>query len=174
LVEADIRSTSIGYYVGVEADSAYQQEPLRYYGQLSECIRIAPLAENLYLVPSIGPQRNAASILESSEMRRLLEDARGRFDFVVIDAPSLSRCNDALLLEPHTDGLILVTRPGVTQSSLLTEAITEFADSEQVRLLGAVINAIEMQIAPPTIEAASMIDDLPFPKPEEVSMTHVP
>jgi capsular exopolysaccharide synthesis family protein len=170
LVEGDLRSPSIGYYVGVEADVNAQDDALRYYGQLSECIRIAPLAENLYLAPSVGPQRQSASILESNEMRRLLEDARGRFDFVVVDAPALSRCNDALLLEPHTDGLILVTRPGITQSSLLNETINEFMDSDQTRLLGAVINGVPMAIAPGTADQMPGMEDMPFPKAEEVSI----
>jgi capsular exopolysaccharide synthesis family protein len=170
LVEGDLRSASIGYYVGVEADVTAQEDTLRYYGQLSECIRIAPLAENLYLAPSVGPQRQSASILESNEMRRLLEDARGRFDFVVVDTPSLSRCNDALLLEPHTDGLILVTRPGITQSSLLTETINEFMDSDQTRLLGAVINGVPMAIAPGSPDQMPGMEDMPFPKAEEVSI----
>jgi capsular exopolysaccharide synthesis family protein len=170
LVEGDLRSPSIGYYVGVEADVNAQDDALRYYGQLSECIRIAPLAENLYLAPSVGPQRQSASILESNEMRRLLEDARGRFDFVVVDAPALSRCNDALLLEPHTDGLILVTRPGITQSSLLNETINEFMDSDQTRLLGAVINGVPMAIAPGSMDQMPGMEDMPFPKAEEVSI----
>jgi capsular exopolysaccharide synthesis family protein len=170
LVEGDLRSPSIGYYVGVEADVNAQDDALRYYGQLSECIRIAPLAENLYLAPSVGPQRQSASILESNEMRRLLEDARGRFDFVVVDAPALSRCNDALLLEPHTDGLILVTRPGITQSSLLNETINEFMDSDQTRLLGAVINGVPMAIAPGSADQMPGMEDMPFPKAEEVSI----
>ncbi|MBE9029132.1 P-loop NTPase [filamentous cyanobacterium LEGE 11480] len=171
LIEADLRSPSIGYYVGVEADVNSQEDALRYYGQLSECIRIAPLAENLYIAPSVGPQRQSSAILESNEMRRLLEDARGRFDFVVVDTPSLSRCNDALLLEPYTDGLILVTRPGITQSSMLNEAINEFMDSEQTRLLGAVINGVDMQIPQSSPEQMPGIEDMPFPKPEEVSIT---
>ncbi len=170
LVEGDLRSPSIGYYVGVEADVNAQDDALRYYGQLSECIRIAPLAENLYLAPSVGPQRQSASILESNEMRRLLEDARGRFDFVVVDAPALSRCNDALLLEPHTDGLILVTRPGITQSSLLNETINEFMDSDQTRLLGAVINGVPMAITPGSADQMPGMEDMPFPKAEEVSI----
>ncbi len=167
LIEGDLRSPSMAHFVGVEVDVESQQDPLRYYGQLTECIRIAPLAENLYLAPSVGPQRQPASILESSEMRRLLEDARGRFDFVVVDTPALSRCNDALLLEPYTDGLVLVTRPGVTQSSLLNEAITEFSDSDQTRLLGAVINGVEMPIVQ-TIPDPMKIADMPFPIPEEM------
>jgi capsular exopolysaccharide synthesis family protein len=170
LVEADLRSPSMAHFVGVEVDPEAQQDPLRYYGQLSECIRIAPLAENLYLAPSVGPQRQPASVLESGEMRRLLEDARGRFDFVVVDTPSLSRCNDALLLEPYTDGLVLVTRPGVTQNSLLNEALNEFADSDQTRLLGAVVNGVEMQISA-TVTDTSRVEELPFPIPEEMPIT---
>jgi capsular exopolysaccharide synthesis family protein len=170
LVEGDLRSASIAYYVGVEADVNDQEDALRYYGQLSECIRIAPLAENLYVAPSVGPHRQSASILESNEMRRLLEDARGRFDFVVVDSPSLSRCNDALLLEPYTDGLILVTRPGITQSSLLNETINEFMDSDQARLLGAVINGVPMTIAAGSTDQMPGMEDMPFPKAEEVAI----
>lgn len=172
LIEGDLRSPSIGHYVGVENDINYQQATLQYYGQLSECLRLAPLVENLYLVASLGPQRQATSILESNEMRRLLEDARGRFDFVVIDTPALSRCNDALLLEPYTDGLILVTRPGITQSSLLNEVINELMDTDPSRLLGAVINGVEMHIVPEHVKLRPGIDDMTALSPEMISRVH--
>jgi capsular exopolysaccharide synthesis family protein len=153
LIEADLRSPSRSDYVGIAPDPDSLIEPLRYYGQISECIRLAPEVENLYIVPSAGPQRQAASILESSEMRRLLEDSRGRFDLVVLDSPSLSRCNDALLLEPYSDGMVIVTRPGTTQESILTEAIDHLTESDDHRLLGAVINAIDIQL-PRAVEDA--------------------
>lgn len=153
LVEVDLRSPSRSDYVGIAPDPDSVVEPLRYYGQISECIRLAPDVENLYIVPSAGPQRQAASILESSEMRRLLEDARGRFDLVVLDTPSLSRCNDALLLEPYSDGIVLVTRPGTTQESILTEAVDYLTETEDHRLLGAVINGVDVQL-PRAVEDA--------------------
>jgi capsular exopolysaccharide synthesis family protein len=146
LIEADLRSASLASQVGIQLDADMQVEPLRYYGQLSDCVRLAASVENLYVVPSVGPQRHAAAILESSEMRRLLEDARGRFDLVVLDTPSLSQCNDALLLEARTDGMVIVTRPGVTQQSLLTEAINELMESDQRRLLGVVVNGADLPI----------------------------
>jgi capsular exopolysaccharide synthesis family protein len=146
LIEADVRSPSMAHLVGIQPNPDAQLEPLRYYGQISDCIAMAPLVENLYVVPSCGPQRQAASIIESSEMRRLLEDARGRFDFVVLDVPALSKYNDALLLEPLTDGMVIVTRPGVTSQSLLAEALNEFSASEDVDLLGSVINGVEMPL----------------------------
>jgi polysaccharide biosynthesis transport protein len=142
LVEADLRSRSKAgiFDIALDADAAI--EPLRYYANRSEAINLVPAIANLYVLPSPGPQRQAAAIIESSELQLLLKDARGRFDLVIVDAPSLSRCNDALLLEPLTDGLILVTRPGTTRSSLLNEAIDQFAEAE-VTVLGALINGVE-------------------------------
>jgi Mrp family chromosome partitioning ATPase len=72
----------------------------------------------------------------------LLEDARGRFDFVIVDSPALSKCNDALLLQPLTDGIVLVARPGLIKGSMLNEAIDEFVEDE-LPLLGVVINDVE-------------------------------
>lgn len=143
IVEADLQSPSQAPAMGVSPDPDSLVEPLNYYGELSNCIRLVPDVENLYIIPGAGPQRRSAAILESSEMQRLLKDARGRFDLVVIDTPALSLSNDALLLEPLTDGIILVTRPGVSQSSLLNAAIEELTESEEITFLGAVINAAE-------------------------------
>ena len=61
---------------------------------------------------------------------------------MIFDSPSLDRCNDALLLEPSVDGLILVTRPGITQKNLLSTTIDEFLDAE-LPLIGVVINEVE-------------------------------
>ena len=146
LIEADLRSPSRVASFGITPDPDSLVEPLRYYGNLNECIRLVPGVENLYIVPSAGPQRQAAAVLESSEMRRLLEDGRGRFDWVILDAPPLSRCNDALLLEPYTDGMVLVTRPGQTEESLLIETAQQFVESETIQFLGAIITDTDIPI----------------------------
>ncbi|NJR41103.1 MAG: CpsD/CapB family tyrosine-protein kinase [Leptolyngbyaceae cyanobacterium CSU_1_4] len=138
-------------------------EPLRYYGNLNECIRLAPGIENLYIVPSVGSQRQAAAVLESSEMRRLIEDGRGRFDWVILDAPPLSRCNDALLLEPYTDGMVLVTRPGHTEEGLLIETAQQFVESEAVQFLGAIITDTDIPI-----QAQDLLPDSSSPLEEHV------
>lgn len=150
LIETDLRSPSHARSVGVTSDPNSILEPLRYYGNLSDCIRLGAI-ENLYIVPSAGPQRHAAAILESSEMRRLIEDSRGRFDLVIMDSPPLSRYNDALLLEPYADGMILVTRPGYTEDGLLNEATQEFIESEEIQFLGAIINGAEIPLPETTM-----------------------
>ena len=142
LVEADLRSPSKAQSIGAESDPEARIEPLNYYAAQNEAIKLVPEIENLYIMPSVGPQRQTAAIVESNELQRLIKDARGRFDLVVIDTPSLTQCNDALLLEPLTDGIILVTRPGTTRSSLLNEAVEQLIEAE-VPLLGAIINDVD-------------------------------
>lgn len=147
LVEADLRSGSNAQYLGLVNDDRVLMEPLRYYGgSIGDNIRMVPFIENLYVSPSPGPQRQAAAILESSEMRRFLDDARERFDMVILDTPSLSRVDDALLLEEQSDGMILVARPGVTERAVLNTALEELELNEDIRLLGVLINGANVAL----------------------------
>ncbi len=142
LIEGDMRSSSQANFLKLTPEPDASVEPLRYYSSLSNCMQLAPDIENLYVVASPGPQRKAAAILESSELKRLFEDAKGRFDLVVVDSPALSLCNDALLLEPLADGIIIVTRPEYTQESILSKGVEELLEAE-LPLLGAIINGVD-------------------------------
>lgn len=169
LIEADLRSPSLCKTLKVAPDPDATIEPLRYYGSLSECIRLVPEVENLYIVPSPGPLRRPAAILESSEFQRLLEDAKGRFDMVVIDTCALSVCNDARMLEPLTDGMILVTRPGYTGTNLLAEIADELSESEEITLLGAIINGADVAPLAPSMEESRLSEE-----PETVEAQEAP
>ncbi len=151
LVEADLRKPSLIEALGVAPDLGANIEPLQYYGSPSDCIRLVPSLENLYIVPSTGPQRQPAAILESSEMKRLLEDCRGRFDFVVVDTPSILRYNDAVLLESSVDGFMVVTKPGQTQESMLNETL-ELISEAQIPFFGVVINGADIPMMDNMVE----------------------
>ena len=153
LIEADLRSLSNAQWVDLEPDINAHSEPLRYYNnqenhhdeQDQDTIRLVPGVPNLYIVPSPGKLRQVAAIIESDELRRFIEDARGRFDVVIIDTPSLSKCNDALLLEYLTDGIVLITRPGISRGTMLGETIDQFTEIE-IPIIGAIINDLEKTV----------------------------
>jgi capsular exopolysaccharide synthesis family protein len=142
IIELDLRSPSHASSLRVTPDPDAIVEPLRYYGNLSECVRLVPDVENLYIVPSPGPVRQSAAVIESSELRRLLEDARQRFDFVILDTCALSLSNDPLLIQPYSDGILLVARPNYTQENMLGEAIDQLTEAE-LGLVGVIINGAE-------------------------------
>jgi capsular exopolysaccharide synthesis family protein len=145
IIETDLRSASACRSLKLTPDIPCL-EPLRYYSDLSHCIRLAPEVEELYIIPSVGPLPNSAAILESNEMRRIIKEAAHRFDMVILDAPPLSVCNDAFLLEPLTDGMVIVTRPGYTQSSLLAEYIEPLIEQEETTILGGIINGADIPV----------------------------
>ena len=146
IIEMDLRSPSRCQSLNVTLDADATIEPLRYYGSLSECIYMVPAVENLYIVPSPGPIRQSAAIIESSEMRKLMEDARERYDLVILDTSTLSLSNDPLLIQPYSDGMILVARPNYTQENMLGEAVDQLTESE-MGLLGTVINGADIIVS---------------------------
>ncbi len=169
LIEGDLRSPSKVDSLGMVPESNWAAEPLRYYGNLSDCMRLVPGVENLYVIPSPGPIRRPAAILESSEMQRLFAEVRHRFDLVAIDSPALSANNDAITLEPLADGIVLVARPYYTMSGMLAEAIEQLTGSDDEeeesvksgpRLLGAIVNGADIPVA---VEPELQQLELPFP-----------
>ena len=165
LVEADLRTNApvSRKYFNIEPNPESLNNPVGYYDLRNDSISLVPDIENLYILPSPGFQQQAAAIIESNEMQRFLKDVRSRYDMVIIDTPSLYRCNDALLLEPFVDGIVLVTRPGVTLRSLLGETVDEFIEAE-LPLIGAVINEVETLI--PMADSSQREDNLPVENEE--------
>lgn len=168
IIETDLRSPSRCTSLKVIPDSDATIEPLRYYANLSECIRLVPDVQNLYIIPSPGPVRQSAAILESSEMRRLIEDVRERFDLVILDTSSLSISNDPLLIQPYSDGIVLVARPHYTQENMLGEAIDQLVESE-LGLLGAIINGADIIVSVPEQVVRSSTFTSEVEESEEVS-----
>lgn len=167
IIETDLRSPSRCESLKVTPNSEANLEPLRYYGSLGECIRLVPDVENLYIIPSPGPVRQPAAILESSEIKKLMDDARQRYDLVILDTHTLSLSNDALLIQPYSDGMLVVARPNYTQESLLNEAIEQLQESE-MGLLGAIINGTDVTVSlrQPILEV-EVVDDSPMEESEE-------
>lgn len=140
LIEANLRTASQVHALGMTP--ALNQASDCFVDCLQiENMQAVPDVKNLFVLPSLGCIEQVTEILESNQVQQLLKQARSDFDFVVIDAAAL-RFSDALLLEPLTDGLVLVTRPGYTDRSglsIVIEKLTEFSD---IRLLGAVMNHV--------------------------------
>jgi capsular exopolysaccharide synthesis family protein len=161
IIEADLRSASQVEALGLRIDPESRLDPLRHYDPTRNNMRLVPGVENLYVISTPGPQTQAIAIVESSELRTLIETARARFDFIVIDTPSLSRCNDTLAIERLTDGLILVGRPGFTQTALVTEQANMIEElGEKLKVIGSVVNGAEITIElPPLPEEDELLNE---------------
>ncbi|HAJ64540.1 MAG TPA: lipopolysaccharide biosynthesis protein [Cyanobacteria bacterium UBA8543] len=84
---------------------------------------------------------NPLALLDSKRMASLIESFSQTYDFVIIDAPPLVLAADALTLAKMTDGVLLVSRPGVVDSTSAAAAKESLERSGQ-NVLGLVVNGV--------------------------------
>lgn len=84
---------------------------------------------------------NPAELLGSERMLRFLEEARSRYDVVILDAPPVNLVTDAAILGALADATLLVARSGVTDRHALQSAASHLRHL-RVPIAGIVLNDV--------------------------------
>lgn len=137
LVDANLRHPSLHEQFEVQnhyglTDSLQKREPMRSFAQ-------AVSRPNLWLISGGSATEDSQSILSSDRMRLRMAELRAEFDYVVIDAPAISNCNDATVLGCNADGLVLVLKANSSRRESARKAMQDLR-SAKARVLGAVLN----------------------------------
>jgi capsular exopolysaccharide synthesis family protein len=90
--------------------------------------------------PTLPP--NPGELIESNAMEDLLQQARSRYDLIVIDTPPLTAVSDAFPLLRKVDGVIIVGRVGHNRRDI-AERLHETLNSVGAPLLGVVANGFK-------------------------------
>lgn len=94
---------------------------------------------NLWMVSCGSNSEDAQNLLSTDRMRLRLSELRAEFDYVLLDAVSLSDTNDAVLLGCGTDGVVLVLKANASRRESARKAIHDI-QAAKGRVLGAVLN----------------------------------
>jgi Mrp family chromosome partitioning ATPase len=97
------------------------------------------LSQNLWLLSCGSAAEAGVTMLGSNRMRARLAELRATFDYVLIDAPPLNACNDAIVLGGLSDGVVLMLKANSSRRESARKALQEL-QSANVRPLGAVLN----------------------------------
>jgi polysaccharide biosynthesis transport protein len=100
---------------------------------------IQTVTHNLHVLTAGSTPPNPLALLDSSVMKRLIEQFTDRYDFVIFDAPTLLGTADSSVLNRMTDGSLLVVRMGQSNAPRLKVA-KQFLEQSSQRVLGMVIN----------------------------------
>ena len=101
-------------------------------------IIVRQVSPTLALLPAGRPTADPMAGLISARMRRLIEEARQMFDWIIIDTPPLVLLPDAHLLASIADTALLVVKAGSTPHALVKRAADAIGGS---RILGVVLNS---------------------------------
>lgn len=102
---------------------------------------------NLDVLPAGVIPPNSLALLGSKRMNSLIEDFSKTYDLVIVDTSPLLLVADALTLSKMSDGILLVARPGVTDSAS-AKAAKEALDQSSQNVLGLVINGVIVENEP--------------------------
>ena len=98
---------------------------------------------NLYVAMSGPVPPNPAELLIAPNMGLIIEDAKKKFDVVLLDSPPLLSVTDALILGKYTDGIILVVQGSRTIKEAAARA-TEVVKEHKLKIIGAVLNDVNL------------------------------
>ena len=98
---------------------------------------------NLYLMMSGPKSPNPGELLASAAMERTLKNCAEHFDFVVLDSAPLLPVFDSHILSTRCDGVILVTRAGVTSRHAALQSV-ELVERVNGKITGIVLNDVNL------------------------------
>ena len=100
------------------------------------------VSERLAILPAGRPTSDPIGALTSERMRRLIDEAREVFDWVVIDTPPVGLLTDAALLSSMADGVVLVVKAESTPHDMVVRAVNAIG---RERVIGTVLNRAKEQ-----------------------------
>ncbi len=141
VIDSDLRLPSLDDYLGMKAEKGLSDVLDGKVTWQETIIKLNPAG--LYPMPGGTPREDVAEQLSGPKFKKILDEARGMFDYILIDAPPLGIFSDAAVLTDYADGAMLVIKAGKARYSKVTRLL-EMIPKE--RMLGVVLNCSEQEL----------------------------
>lgn len=141
LVDADLRRSSVGdlLRLGDIGGRGLVDAILAPGLALQDVVRRCP-PFNLSVLPAGRRPASPYELLKSSRLGEILEEARQRYDYVVLDTPPLVPFPDCRVIGKWVDGFLVVVAAHKTPQKHLEEAL---ALMDPAKIVGLVFNRID-------------------------------
>jgi capsular exopolysaccharide synthesis family protein len=145
LIDADLRGKGATRFFGIGAATPGLSDVI--FGSLEPRDAWRPLTVDgrgeLYVLPAgrVAPEHREP--LRMDRVARLLTEAEGRFDLVIVDTPPLNIVTDAAAVAASVDGVIVIVRGGLTDRSALDLTLDRLKRAN-ANVMGMVLNDVDL------------------------------
>src|SRR5262249_44140946 len=84
-----------------------------------------------------------AELLSSGRMQLMLEEAKNRYDIVIVDSPTLLNMADSRILSSYADGVVIIIKSRATPKLLAKQACANVRGADAA-IIGVVLNHLEI------------------------------
>jgi capsular exopolysaccharide synthesis family protein len=140
LVDADLRRPCIAGSCGVRS-SAGLGDVLLGSVPLMDALVAMQGSPNLLVLPGGEASDERAHLVAGMAMDSIMESLRGQFDFIVLDSSPIIPYAEGRALSTMTDGIIFVTRSGITPGPAMARSMELLSEVNSPRILKVVLNA---------------------------------
>ena len=125
LVDADVRRASVGALLQhVEGKPGLVDAILDPACSLDQVLVMRPQFNLSFIHAGLSPSSSPYELLKSARFGALFEEARERFDYVILDTPPLAAVQDCRLIARWVDGFLVVVASDRTPRRLIEEALS--------------------------------------------------
>ena len=143
LIDTNLRNSTIDELLNVETKEGLSDilsKNLNYNNALA-----STKIENLKVITAGANTVNPAELLSSQKMIQFLEEARQRFDCLIVDTSAIIPYADSKIIASMADGIILTVRSRKTRREVI-DRVQSILDKLDVRILGFILTDIEYYI----------------------------
>ncbi len=141
LIDCDLRKSKIHKYMNVSNDTGLSSV-LGGFAELNDCIK-RDEERNLDYITTGHVPPNPLELLSSQKMIDVIEELKGKYDYIFIDTPPVNVVADTTAISSLADGILFVVRYKYTTQDMLYKAISsiEFVDA---KILGFLLNDVDL------------------------------
>jgi capsular exopolysaccharide synthesis family protein len=136
LIDCDLRKPSIHKKFNISNNKGLSNLLI---GQFKFDEIVQKYTENMYILTSGTVPPNPSEMIQSNKMKLFLEEAKSKFDFVIIDTPPVIAVADAQILSTMVKGVLLVIASGQAEIAGVKKA-KELLDQVKANIIGTVLN----------------------------------
>jgi polysaccharide biosynthesis transport protein len=140
LVDADLRRPCVAATCGVCSDKGLGDVLLESVA-LQDALVTVQDSPNLVILAGGKPSDENAHLIGGMVMKSVMESLRARFDFIVLDSSPIIPYAEGRALSTLTDGIIFVTRCGITPGPAMARSMELLCELNSPRIVKVVLNA---------------------------------
>lgn len=140
LIEGDIRRRIFGEYLTVRDEGGLIAVMEGRIGLQEAVVQYDKVKADILTADTSS--RNAADLFSSQDFERVLSEARGIYDTIIIDTAPVLLVSDSRIIAQHVDAMLFVVAWGKTSQEQVTAALNMF-ESVSVPIAGLVLNQID-------------------------------